>query len=154
MDQKKIPEFGTILADVTYVERPGAYGLLFNDLGQLAIIHTSFGQFLPGGGLDPGETELEGLRRELKEEIGFTLTRANFLMKVAQYHWSEFYQKHFKKIGAFYHIEAMAPTTPEFQDGHTLLWKDPAEGAQILNQEFQRYAVLETLRDLLAKSYT
>jgi 8-oxo-dGTP pyrophosphatase MutT (NUDIX family) len=31
------------------------------------------GWITPGGGLDQGESEMDGLRRELREELGFTL---------------------------------------------------------------------------------
>ena len=133
--------FGQVLPGVTYVDRPGAYGFLLNDLGELAIIRTSMGLFLPGGGLDPGEDELTALARELREEICFELTRADFVLSASQYHWSAFYKQHFKKIGSFYRVEAHALPGGDCADGHELVWI-PVDRARVeLSQEFQRWAV-------------
>ncbi|NJL25270.1 MAG: NUDIX domain-containing protein [Calothrix sp. SM1_5_4] len=134
-------EFGEIFPGIHYTERPGAYGLLCEDGGRLAVIETSFGRFLPGGGLDPGEDALTGLAREIMEEIGYLLLSAELAGQAAQYHWSEFYQMHFKKIGSFYRITATTAPAPTLQEDHSLIWLKPDEATKSLSQEFQRYAV-------------
>lgn len=48
--------------DIPQIWYPGAWGLF-------------------GGGVDPGETELDCLRRELQEEIGFVLAEATFFTR-------------------------------------------------------------------------
>ncbi len=142
----KIRAFGNELPGVTYTERPGSYALILNEKDELAVIKTSFGYFLPGGGLEPGEEFLDGLARELKEEIGYEVVRADFFVVAAQFHWSTFYKKHFKKIGAFFEVEAKAPSIPEFAEGHALVWM-PRQLAQTdLSQEFQRWAVQEHIK--------
>lgn len=140
------PTFGKVVKGVQYTDRPGAYALLYNSKGELGIIQTSFGYFLPGGGLDPGETEEQGLARELFEEIAYRVINSKFLFRADQFHWSEFYQTHFRKIGNFYHVEAHAPPRDTFQPGHALLWRPPAVTAGILSQEFQRWAISESLK--------
>lgn len=40
----------------------------------------------PGGGIDPGETEVEGALREVAEETGFRLTEADLVGPVARRH--------------------------------------------------------------------
>ncbi len=141
-----IPVFGRKLEAVTYIDRPGAYGLLFNEAGHLAVVQTSHGFFLPGGGIEPGESDEMGLRRELEEEIGHQLIRAVFILKAVQYHWSEFYQKHFRKIGSFYHIKTQTRSQEHVQSGHTLHWIERHRAATGLSQEFQRWAVSQ-IRD-------
>lgn len=138
-----IKTFGEQLPNFSYVERPGAYAFLLNAGGELALIKTSFGLFLPGGGLDPGEDEVTGLARELHEEIGYRLVSADFLMKAAQFHWSEFYKKHFKKVGSFFEVEATPPPASQCADGHELVWAPLDLAARDLTQEFQRWAVGE-----------
>lgn len=138
-----IKTFGQQLPNVKYEERPGAYAFLLNVHREVALVKTSFGFFLPGGGLDPGEDEVNGLARELYEEIGYTLVDAEFLMKAAQFHWSEFYGKHFKKVGSFFEVEASPPPSLQCADGHSLHWAPLDLAARDLTQEFQRWAVGE-----------
>jgi 8-oxo-dGTP diphosphatase len=136
-----VPVFGQIDTSVTYVDRPGAYGFLRNGNGDVAIIQTTFGFFLPGGGQDGAETPEAALRRELIEEIGYDLIHSRLIAQAIQYHWSKFYGQHFKKVGTFFEIKAvpMVPH-PGYQNEHSLLWW-PIEYAKTkLSQEFQRWA--------------
>jgi 8-oxo-dGTP diphosphatase len=136
-----IVEFGEALPGVAYKERPGGYAFLKNKRGDFAVVRTPAGYFLPGGGADAGETPEQALRRELLEEIGYALVRAQLVCQANQYHWSQFYQEHFKKIGYFFEVEAKAPKTPRLQDEHELLWLARSEALEALTQEFQRWAL-------------
>lgn len=136
-----IPCFGVCKPGVNYVERPGAYAFIVNTLGELAVVQTSYGYYLPGGGLDPGEDELTGLKREIDEEIGYELLTADLVTRASQYHWSDHYGEHFKKVGAFFECTARAPATPRFQFEHDLVWWPAPKAERQLNQEFQRWAV-------------
>lgn len=55
------------------VFRRGAYGLIFNEKGDvlLQFYRKSKGWYLPGGGLEEKENEREGLIREIEEETGY-----------------------------------------------------------------------------------
>lgn len=56
--------------DKEYIKRPGAYGVIKNVDGLVAIIKTKTGYFLPGGGIEKDESPVECLKRECLEEIG------------------------------------------------------------------------------------
>ncbi len=94
-------EFDEKIKDGDERLRPSAYGLIKNDENQFLLQKTPVIDYLtgevtkweyrlPGGGLDKGETFLEGLIREISEEVGykFTGTPGN--------HWLAF--RHFRSI--------------------------------------------------------
>ncbi|MEM1272469.1 MAG: NUDIX hydrolase [Pseudomonadota bacterium] len=64
-------------ADRYYVPRPGAYAVVVAPGGLLVTFQERpKPEFqLPGGGIDPGESSLPALRREILEETGFTIQR-------------------------------------------------------------------------------
>ncbi len=132
--------FGDILPGVKYTERPGGYAFIQNQLRELAVVKTPNGMFLPGGGVDPGEAIEDGLRRELREEIGFELQTARLIVQAVQYHWSEHYRSYFKKIGSFFEVEGVRPPNAKLEKDHSLLWLPGPEIERVLTQEFQRWA--------------
>jgi 8-oxo-dGTP diphosphatase len=70
--------FGTRREELEYVPRPGAYALIVRD-GRVLVVEEGSGIFLPGGGLEGDETPDEALRRELIEETGLAVDRAEKL---------------------------------------------------------------------------
>lgn len=135
-----VPVFGTRDLAVVYTDRPGAYALIYNDDHHVALIETSFGVFLPGGGLDPGEDIVDGLERELFEEMGAEVHRALFLGRADQYLFSRHYQTHFRKIGHFFRVD-LKPGRLSMEAGHALLWRTPPEAQSLVAEEFYRWAL-------------
>lgn len=69
----------------------------------------SFKPDLPGGLVDPGETELVAVRRELQEEAGIELNEADFGLVYAQ---TKFYSDEYKSVTKFLYV-AHVEATPE-----------------------------------------
>ncbi|MCW7542349.1 NUDIX domain-containing protein [Aurantimonas litoralis] len=67
-----------ILHGVHVVARPmtlGVRGFVFDDAGRICLVRHTYvsGWYLPGGGVDPGETAAEAMTREVREEAGIVL---------------------------------------------------------------------------------
>lgn len=136
-----LPTFGKPEPGIQYMDRPGAYGFLVNKNNELAVLATKWGVFLPGGGLDPGETDLSALKRELVEEMNVEILSAEFVCRAAQYLFSRHYQRHFRKIGSFYRVEAVEPIRLKMQQDHELLWMDKRRASLEISEEYQRWAL-------------
>lgn len=65
-----MPVFGERVAGASYALRPSAYALIRNEFGQVAVVRTAQGVFLPGGGIEAGETPEQAVQREVLEECG------------------------------------------------------------------------------------
>ena len=75
----------------------------------------SFKPDLPGGLVDPGETELVTVRRELQEETGIALDEAMFKLAYTK---TELYKDDNESVSKFLYL-AFIDTTPEV----TLSWE-------------------------------
>ncbi len=64
-----LPEFGQRTVGQVYRPRPAAYAVVTDAHRQVAIVLTAKGYFLPGGGIESGETAEEALVREVREEM-------------------------------------------------------------------------------------
>lgn len=64
----ELPIFGTRLDGYPYVVRPSAYALVRNGRREVAVVDTVEGVFLPGGGIDDGESAAQAAVRETREE--------------------------------------------------------------------------------------
>jgi 8-oxo-dGTP diphosphatase len=140
------PLFGTPEPDQTYWWRPGVYGLVPNEMGELAVVQLDDGKwFLPGGGIEAGENDMATLEREVAEETGLVVTVGAKIWEANEYTWAST-EKYFVKQARYYEAHLTGRTVSPIEDDHTLLWVSTGTAAERLYHESQRELVCRWTR--------
>jgi 8-oxo-dGTP diphosphatase len=137
--------FGERLEGITYTDRIGVYGIIFDTKGRVATIKTSTGYFLPGGGVEGEENHEECIKRECIEELGYKVSIEEFIGKASLYHITKTGQYRYG-IGYFYTVNVKCKTSIIPEDNNELVWLEPTECVKKLFLEYQAWAVLESLK--------
>ena len=102
-----------------YTRRPGAYAILPYKGGLLATYQGGRNQEyqLPGGGVDPGESPLQGLHREVFEETGWCITQPRVFFRFKVFSFMPDYELWAEKICTIYVAHPVyrksAPSEPD-----------------------------------------
>ena len=105
---------------VQYIDRQGAYIIpIKND--NIAVVQTSKGYFLLGGGLNPFERDEECIERECFEEIGYTVSIKNKIGSAETYYKSPTIG-YFHPIQTYYIGELLEKVQVPTESDHKLVW--------------------------------
>ena len=102
-----------------YTRRPGAYAILPHKGGLLATYQGGRNQEyqLPGGGIDPGESPLQALHREVFEETGWRITQPRVFFRFKVFSFMPDYDLWAEKICTIYVAHPVyqksAPSEPD-----------------------------------------
>jgi 8-oxo-dGTP diphosphatase len=121
-----------------YQPRPSAYAVIRDGSGAVAVVFTPEGVFLPGGGIDPGETPAQAVAREGQEECGFALRVLEELGRAVQLVEKE--GRFLEKESVFFRAEVVGSAQQTELD-HRTEWLQPEEAAAVLTYESHRRAV-------------
>ncbi len=105
-----------------YTQRPGAYALIKNQNGQVAIILTGKRYFLPGGGVEGEETLETCLKRECLEEIAADITILEKFAEINCYFYSTTRNIDMESIGHFFICDINCITDIKSEADHELIW--------------------------------
>ena len=125
----------------TYTARPGAYAILPRDGSVLLTCQISpeLDFQLPGGGIDPGESPVQALYREVFEETGWHIARPRRLGLYKRFVYMPEYTLWAEKLC---HIYVAWPTLriddPQEPD-HEAVWMDPAAASTVLGSDGDRH---------------
>ena len=135
-----IPVFGTRVPGQTYVHRPSAYALVHNSHGEIAVARTPVAHYLPGGGIDPGESPEQAVEREGREECGFVLEVRGLLGRAIEICYSAEEEQYFEKDSFFFESDVVGRVGRTELD-HELLWLKPEDAIAKLSHESHRWAI-------------
>ena len=117
-----------------YLQRAGAYAILPRD-GELLLTYQGAPHFefqLPGGGIDPGESAIQALHREVFEETGWRISTPRKIGAFRRFVYMPDYDMHAEKICHVYIARPVLRLGPPAEDGHEAGWMDPAVALRLL----------------------
>jgi 8-oxo-dGTP diphosphatase len=115
-----------------YRDRIGAYAVIAGARGLLLVDQEGELQ-LPGGGIDPGESPLQALHREVGEETGWRIAAPRRIGAFQRFAFLPDYGYWARKVQLVYIARAVRPLGLELEPGHLPLWLPPAEAARRLH---------------------
>ena len=119
-----------VVSGQRYTMRPGAYAVLAR--GTEVLVTHQMEPIpevqLPGGGIDPGESPLTALHREVFEETGWRIARPTRLGAFRRFTYMPEYDLWAEKLCHIYLARPATRHGPPLEDGHTAFWM-PAEVA-------------------------
>src|SRR6056297_3901189 len=130
-----------------YTPRPGVYAIIDAGDGILATFQEDPRPELqlPGGGIDPGESPLHALAREVMEETGYAIHGLRRLGMFHRYTYMPEYDLHAQKLCHIYTarigLKRSAPTEP----GHSAVFLPWAVAAEKLAVSGDRFFVQQVI---------
>lgn len=141
-------QFGRAEAEVQYLVRPTAFGLVFHDdkLACVRVTRDTPYHDLPGGAVDGGETEEQALVREFLEETGMTVAPVERIVEAGQYFRKSDGQP-VNNVGGVW-IARMIALDParKVEGDHELVWLHPRTALAELRHDAHAWAVAAWLR--------
>jgi 8-oxo-dGTP diphosphatase len=107
-----------------YGIRAGVYAIL-PMTGGLLVTHQDAPEpefQLPGGGVDPGESPLQALHREVYEETGWRIAQPQRVGVYKRYAYMPEYDKWAEKVCTIYLARPVVKLGPPTEPGHSAVW--------------------------------
>lgn len=138
--------------DKSYRLRTGAYAILPRNglvlLTRQMEPHPDIQ--LPGGGIDPGESPLRTLHREVFEETGWSIAAPKRIGAFRRYTFMPEYDLWAEKLCHIYLAHPVRRHGPPAECGHEAIWVNPDAAVKILGNAGDRHFAARVLRPLLS----
>ena len=123
-----------------YKQRAGAYAVLLRG-SDVLLTHQAepIPEFqLPGGGIDPGESPLAALHREVFEETGWRIASPRKLGAFRRFTYMPEYDMWAEKVCHIYLARPVRRHGPPTEEGHTEIWAPIPVATDILANDGDR----------------
>jgi len=94
---------------------------------------------LPGGGIDPGESPLPALHREVHEETGWTISTPKRFGVFRRFVYMPEYDLWAEKLCHIFVARPLQRIGPPKEQSHKALWMDPEKATNLLGNPGDRY---------------
>lgn len=130
-----------------YIHRPGAYALLLRG-DALLVTHQSEPQpefQLPGGGIDPGESSIQALHREVFEETGWSIKSPRKVGTYRRFAYMPEYDKWAEKVAHIFLATPVRSMGAPTEEGHRAIWMSAPMAVELLASSGDRDFVRRVL---------
>ncbi len=120
-----------------YRQRTGAYAVLWRN-GEVLLTHQAepLPEYqLPGGGVDPGESPLAALHREVFEETGWRIGAVRRLGAFRRFTYMPEYDLWAEKLCLIYLARPVRRLGAPSEPGHSAHWLTPEQALALLGNE-------------------
>jgi len=138
---RDVPVFGVRRAATQPTPRPSAYALIADGSGRIAAVRTGAGVFLPGGGIEPGETPEVAAARETLEECGLVVRWGSWSARAVQFVDSKEERTYFEKLCTFVDVVIVSGNGAGGATDHELLWLPPETASEMMSHESHAWAI-------------
>lgn len=146
-----IPRIGDPLnPNQRYTLRPGAYCILPHR-GRVLLTEEFENEpdiQLPGGGIDPGESLLQALYREVMEETGWTVGHPRRLGAFRRFTYMPEYNLWAEKLCHVFVAQPGRQIRKPSEPFHRTLWVSQKDAVQLLGNDGDRLFMIRYFRDL------
>jgi 8-oxo-dGTP diphosphatase len=147
-----IPRLGeSARRDIRYRLRPGAYAILARS-GEVLLTHQAAPTpeyQLPGGGIDPGESPIASLHREVMEETGWRIGPVRRLGAYRRFTYMPEYDLWAEKLCHIYLARPALRRGDPTEAGHTAIWTPIATAVGLVASAGDRKFLSDLVRRMI-----
>jgi len=142
-DWARVPTFGDASCQGTPISRPSAYAVIADASGCVAVVRTPKGVFLPGGGIDPGESPREAVHREVREECGLLIRLGRWQTRAVEFVHSVAEKTTFEKRSTFFDATVTGAHAGAVETDHELEWLSVEDAVAALTPPSHQWAIAQ-----------
>lgn len=137
--------FGEKVDNVDYKERFGVYAVISNpEKTEIILVQApNKAWFLPGGEIEEGENHIEALKRELIEELGFTVTIGEYFGQADEYFYSSHRDTYYYNPAYIYDVKDYTSIGAPLEDFNHIAWFPIDEALEKLKRGSHKWGILE-----------